>query len=237
MLMSHSHPFIFIHVAKAAGLSVRDALRDYAQEPEHFRIKRPAKIINGRPNLLYAMWKEALIHPTALTIRKEVGASVFNRYFKFAFVRNPWDLQVSMYHFIVKETGHQHHQKVKIMGSFSAYLDWMTATAKPFAKGAPKFQKDMLCDNNGQILADFVGRYENLQDDFAYICRRLNLKTQIAHLNQSSHRDYRYYYNQRTQNLVADYFQDDIALFGYEFEDYQNNADSMQRKDDAATNH
>lgn len=229
MLISHSHRFIFIHVAKAAGLSVRDALQDYVAEPEHFRIKRPAKIINSKPNPLYAMWKEALIHPTALTIRKELGGVVFNSYFKFAFVRNPWDLQVSMYHFILKETEHRHHHTVKAMRDFTEYLDWVIATAKPFAKGATKFQKDMLCDSNGQVLADFVGRYENLSADFAYICQRLNLKTCIPHLNQSQHRDYQSYYDEKTKALVADYFKEDIALFGYEFESYQNTAVYMQR--------
>lgn len=229
MLISPSHRFIFIHVAKVAGLSVREALNPYAEEPEHFRIKRPDQLINGKPNLLYAMWKEALIHPTAVQIRKELGEPVFNSYFKFAFVRNPWDLQISMYHFILKETQHRHHQAVKAMANFANFLEWVMATPKPFAKGATKFQKDMLCDSNGQVLADFVGRYENLTDDFAYLCQRLNLKTQIPHLNQSQHRDYQSYYDAKTKQLVADYFKEDIELFGYEFEGYHNNAAYLQR--------
>lgn len=230
MLISHSHHFIFVHVAKVAGLSVRDALGDYVEEPEHFRIKRPAKIINGKPNILYAMWKEALIHPTAAKIRQELGELTFDDYFKFAFVRNPWDLQVSMYHFILKETGHIHHQKVKAMASFSEYLHWVIATPKPFTKGATKFQYQMLCDDEGRVLVDFVGRYENLNADFDYLCQRLNIQATMPHLNQSKHRDYRAYYDAETRELVADYFQEDIALFGYEFEGYQNHAAYLQRE-------
>jgi Sulfotransferase family len=229
MLISHSQHFIFVHVAKVAGLSLRDALEDYVEEPEHFRIKRPAKIIHGKPNVLYAMWKEALLHPTALQIRTAVGDEMFNSYFKFAFVRNPWDLQVSMYHFILKETQHRHHHTVKAMANFTEYLEWMMATPKPFTKGATKFQKDMLCDEQGQVLVDFVGRYENLTADFEGICQRLNIQSTIAHLNQSHHRDYPSYYDQKSRELVTDYFQEDIALFGYEFVGYQNTADYMQR--------
>ena len=43
MLISHSHRFIFFHVAKTAGLSVRNALQPYAEEPTKFKIKRPPK--------------------------------------------------------------------------------------------------------------------------------------------------------------------------------------------------
>jgi hypothetical protein len=229
MLISHSHRFIFIHVAKVAGLSLRDALHDYVEEPEHFRIKRPAKIIKGQPNPLYAMWESALIHATALQSRKELGESVFKSYYKFAFVRNPWDLQVSMYHFILKETAHIHHQKVKAMAGFSEYLEWVIATAKPFTKGATKFQKQMLCDNEGRVLVDFVGRYENLTADFAYLCQRLKIQASIAHLNQSQHSDYQSYYDKKSRDWVADTFKEDIELFGYEFASYQNSADYMQR--------
>ena len=230
MLISHNQRFIFVHVAKVAGLSIRDALEDYIEEPEHFRIKRPAKIINGKPNILYAMWKEALIHPTVVKIRKELGELIFEDYYKFAFVRNPWDLQVSMYHFILKETAHTHHQTVKAMASFNDYLHWMMATKKPFAKGATKFQQQMLCDETGKVLVDFVGRYENLNADFDYLCQRLNIQATMPHLNQSKHRDYRNYYNAQSRDLVADYFKEDIALFGYEFEGYQNHATYLQRE-------
>ena len=229
MLISHSHRFIFVHVAKSAGLSLRDALCDYVEEPEHFRIQRQAKLVNGKPNTLYAMWKEALIHPTAVQIRKELGESPFDSYFKFAFVRNPWDLQVSMYHFILKETGHRHHQTVKAMANFADYLEWVVATPKPFAKGATKFQKDMLCDHQGRVLVDFVGRYETLGTDFEYLCQRLGIRASMLHLNQSYHRDYRCYYDKKTQDLVADFFKEDIALFGYNFDSYKNHADYMQR--------
>jgi len=230
MLISHRQRFIFIHVAKVAGLSVRNALDNYVEEPEHFTIKRPVKIIRGQPNPLYAMWESALTHATAVQTRKAFGEPIFNDYYKFAFVRNPWDLQVSMYHFILKETQHIHHQTVKAMESFSDYLHWMMATKKPFAKGATKFQKQMLCDEAGNVLVDFIGRYENLSVDFNYVSQHLNIQSTMPHLNQSKHRDYRCYYDNQSCALVADYFKEDIALFGYEFESYQNHTAYMQKE-------
>jgi len=229
MLISHSHQFIFFHVAKVAGISIRKALSNYVEEPDYFRIKRPAKFINDKINPLYTMWESALLHATVTKTREELDENMFNHYYKFAFVRNPWDLQVSMYHFILREPEHIHYQRVKSMGSFANYLEWVAVTKKPFPKGAAKFQKETLCDNSGKVLVDFVGRYENLHEDFLYICQQLNIQAIMPHLNKSQHKNYQSYYNQNTQKLVEDHFKDDIALFGYTFDSYQNIADYMQK--------
>ena len=100
MLISHSHRFIFFHVAKTGGMSVRKALLPYTEEPARFKIKRPPAHKAGRPNPFYAIWEALLLHATARDAQKELPATVFDEYYKFAFVRNPWDWQVSMYNII-----------------------------------------------------------------------------------------------------------------------------------------
>ena len=230
MLISHSHQFIFFHVAKVAGISLRKALDNYTEELSFFRIKRPAKLINDKPNPLFIIWKSALLHATVKQTQKELDKAIFNNYYKFAFVRNPWDLQVSMYHFILKESKHIHHQRIKEMNSFAKYLEWVVVTKKPFPKGATKFQKETLCNEAGDVLVDFVGRYENLQEDFAYICLQLKINATMPHLNKSEHKSYQSYYTQESQDLVAEHFKEDIILFGYDFDGYQNKADYLQKK-------
>ncbi len=230
MLISHERAFIFFHVAKVAGLSLREALNPYTVEPEKFKIRRPVKTINGKTNPLYAIWESALTHATALSTQKEFGDLIFQRYFKFAFVRNPWDWHVSMYHFILKETAHIHHQRVKGFVGFTDYVRWMVNENKPFAKGATRHQKDMLCNPAGKVMVDFVGRYENLADDFSYVCRILNLQTTMPYLNKSKHATYQSYYDKETRHLIAEHFKDDIELFGYDFEGYTNKADYLLRR-------
>jgi hypothetical protein len=139
-------------------------------------------------------------------------------YYKFAFVRNPWDWHVSMYHFILSEPTHTKHSLVKSFGNFKNYLEWVIATPHPFAKGATKFQKDALTDGAGKLLVDFVGRYETLAQDFDRVCQTLNITTHLPHVNKSAHQDYRDYYDARTRQMVADHFAEDIALFGYSFD-------------------
>ncbi|MGK5092454.1 sulfotransferase family 2 domain-containing protein [Deltaproteobacteria bacterium TL4] len=219
MLISYTHKFIFFHVAKVAGLSIKEALKDYAQEPEKFKVRRPARIINGKPNPLYEMWDAFMTHVKAKEAQKELPEAIFNQFYKFAFVRNPWDWQVSMYHFIIKETNHINHELVKSMAGFGDYLKWIVSTPKnPYAKGATPFQKDMLIDQEGKIIVDFIGRYESLTQDFQKVCQKLQLNSALPFINQSAHRDYKLYYNDETKKMVEEYFKEDIELFGYTFD-------------------
>ncbi|MDE3088022.1 MAG: sulfotransferase family 2 domain-containing protein [Chloroflexota bacterium] len=222
MLISHSHRFIFFHVAKTAGLSVREALMPYTEEPTQFKIKRPPRLKDGQPNPFYTVWEALLLHAKASDAQKELPPEIFERYYKFAFVRNPWDWQVSMYHFILSDPTNARHQLVKSFGNFERYLEWVIATPHPFAKGATKLQKEALADRDDKLLVDFIGRYETLAQDFNHVCRTLNITTELPHVNKSAHRDYRDYYDERTRQLVADHFAADIALFGYTFEGIRN---------------
>ena len=221
MLISYSHRFIFIHVGKTAGMSMRDVLKTYAEEPERFKMRRPPKLNGERPNPLYTVWETLLLHPKARDVQKALPADVFTTFYKFAFVRNPWDWQVSMYHFLLREPTAAKHDEVKALGSFDAYVEWVIATPDPYPKGISKMQCDMLTDSQGKVLVDFVGHYETLAQDFLHVSQVLQINAVLPHLNQSEHRDYRSYYNQHTQKLIAEHFHADIALFAYEFDDYR----------------
>lgn len=218
MLISHTHKFIFFHVAKAAGMSVRDALKPYAREPEKFRIRRPPRISGGKPNPLYEIWRYSVLHAKARDARKELPEEVYDNFYKFAFVRNPWDWQVSMYHFILRDPTHVRYPIVSAMGAFEEYLEWVLASKRPYPRGASKFQKDMLTDDQGNLITDFVGRFETLTQDFANACQVIGISASLPKLNTSVHKDYRSYYNEKTRKMVEEHFEADIELFGYTFD-------------------
>lgn len=218
MLISYSHQFIFFHVAKTGGLSMRDALKPYSRDPDKFRVKRPKPEIDGKPNRFYEVWEASLLHASAQQARQELPEDVFYPFFKFAFVRNPWDLQVSMYHFVLREPEHIYHDQIKALSGFEEYAEWVAAAAKPYPKGAPKLQRDMLVNQDGALLVDFVGRFERLSEDFTTICQRLKLAICLPHRNKTEHRGYQSYYSPRSRQLIADAFAADIEQFHYTFE-------------------
>ena len=143
---------------------------------------------------------------------------VYQGLFKFAFVRNPRDLQVSSYHHIKRERPHL----LEDNESFGAFLrrkldpqrEWQYHIDTSITP-----QLDYLIDLRGNQIVDFVGRYESLQTDFDHCCERIGLPKQaLPHRRRAVDRAaYRDYYDEKTKALVEQHFAADIKAFGYEF--------------------
>ena len=199
MLISDSHSFIFVHIYKTGGKSVRAALRSYRDCPTLFR---------------RVLEKLGLIKLPTHASAQDVRASHPDRwaqYFTFAYVRNPWSWQVSLYHFMKQQEEHKQHEEVAAIASFREYLDWRL-------DGRKHLQQEYICDANGTLMVDFVGRVECMSDDFQEICARIGVEASLPHKNKSSHRDYRDYYDDEMREQVAEHFAEDIERFGYDFD-------------------
>lgn len=218
MLISPTRRFIFFHVGKTGGMSIRAALMPYAQEPEKFKINRPPRTHGGRPNPLYSVWETLLWHATARDAQAALPAAIFADYYKFAFVRNPWDWHVSMYHFLLNKPTLWQYPVVKERGSFAGYVEWACSTAAPFPRGITRLQSEIITDSAGRLLVDYLGRFETLGADFLSVCAKLAISAPLPHMNQTSHSGYQTYYDERTKKLIADNFAQDIELGKYTFD-------------------
>jgi hypothetical protein len=206
MLISHRHRFIFIHLWKTAGTSVRRALDPYVEG----RWRRRVAGVTRRLGLPFP--RTDPIHLAAPEVRERVGPEVYDRYFAFGFVRNPWDWQVSLYHWTLAHPEHFQHDFVRQLGGFDPYIRWRV-------EKEVRLEQTFFADAEGRLLVDYVGRIETLQDDFAEICRSIGLPAvTLPHANASRPRDYRTFYTDETRELVAQTFADDIALFRYDFD-------------------
>ena len=172
MLISYEHRFLFVHVPKAAGSSVRATLSPLAP-------RAPDRLLNvllAHSHLPLA-WRELYRlkrfsgHARARDIRRELPREIWDGMFKFAFVRNPWDRLVSSYHYILRRKHHHRHRKVAALGSFSSYARYEMQRGK-------FLQHDMLSDGRGKLIVDFVGRVECQHEDFAQICARIGIEAQ-----------------------------------------------------------
>ena len=79
--------------------------------------------------------------------------------------------------------------------------------------------KELVCDKQGNILADYIGRFENLEKDFKYIKEKLSLKGTLEHVNKNPlerKKNYLDYYEQESIELVNLVYKDDFEIFGYE---------------------
>ena len=156
-------------------------------------------------------------HALAKDIRTGLPRAVFDNFYKFAFVRNPWDWNVSNYHYILKHPDHYQHAELKALGGFEAYVDWQVDNHYT--------QKYVLADETGNLVVDYVGHMERLEADFNHILSHLGLPpVKIPHKNRSDHTDYRGYYNDHTRALIAELFSDDIEAFGYTFDGLKSSA-------------
>lgn len=212
MLISKKRKFIFIHIYKTAGLSVTDALMPFAVRavPEN-KWQRLAHRVSRKIQSIISFDPESFPrHTKASELIEAIGRKTFDSYFSFAFVRNPWDWQVSLYHYMRKSTYHHQHEFSKSFAGFDDYIRWR-------CENEVRFQKDFIYSAEGELLVDFVGKLENIENDFNTICSRIGVTATLPKLNVSNTVPYQQFYNEETQELVRRAFEPDIKLFGYEF--------------------
>ncbi|MFQ5509850.1 MAG: sulfotransferase family 2 domain-containing protein [Leptospirillia bacterium] len=207
MIVSHKHRFIFIHIYKVAGTSLRRALAQAsASWWELMRSRLTGNRSTDEPHL------------RARQIRERLTPEVYDTFYKFAFVRNPWDWQVSLYHYALDNPTHFQHELMKQLGSFEGYLRWRVEEEM-------RTQKDFVTDETGRLIVDYIGRLETLSDDFSHVLRTLGLKqVRLPQINRSSHKPYQDYYTDTGRELVAQAFGEDIEMFGYDFDGIRPNA-------------
>lgn len=204
MIISHSKKFIFIHIYKVAGTSISTALRRYNHLPS--KLNRLKSVLKIYPRVYSRDFNG---HITAKELRRSIP-NYFDQYFKFAFVRNPWDWQVSLYHFAKQNKEHHQHKLISKM-NFEEYIDWRVHEDL-------HLQKDFINDDEDNSLVNFVGKFEQLQSDFQTICNHLTIKDCcLLHKKKSEHLAYQNYYSQKTKSIVEEAFRDDITLFKYSF--------------------
>ena len=211
MLISYSRRFIFIHIYKVAGTSIRDALKPYSYNPNTFLPTRLLRTLGAHKVVSHHRLQKLGGHAHATEVRDALPAEIFGEFYKFAFARNPWDWQVSLYNFALKDPTHHQHELMKSLGGFEKYLEWRVNEEL-------RLQKDFVVDERGELIVDFVGRYETLERDFNEVCARVGAGSRLPHLNRTPRKSYTDYYTPETEALVAEAFREDVEFFGYDFE-------------------
>ncbi len=232
MILSHRHRFIFIKTRKTAGTSVEIALSKHCgpddiitriapddeavrQElgyrgPQHWQ--RPW--YQYRPSHLRKLVRKRKIaalywnHVSAATILQTIDKSVWNSCFKFCFERNPWDKVVSYYQY---HKGHNRNYPPTLERFFSLGMEGLASSHNLYTL-------------DGAVAVDEVARFENLEDDFARIAKRLGLPDvpELPRTKAGFRKDRRPLDEVLTpamRDRIGEVFAPEIELFGYTFED------------------
>ena len=219
MLISHSHQFLFVHVAKTGGTSVRAALRRYRWFSRYAPMILAASLMSQMTRPRHRLGVKFPRHAKAVAAYEMLPAEIYRGLFKFVFVRNPWDLQVSSWHHI----GREKPQVLRQTRTFEEFLRLKFDPERPYdymLDISRELQSDYLVDLHGHTIVDYIGRYEHLQDDFNDICDRIGIpRRALPHERQAvDRRDYRRYYDDNTAELVAGHYAADIERLGYTFD-------------------
>ena len=243
MIISHKYKFIFLKPAKTASTSVEIALAKHCGDEDVVTpLREFLSVYDGEAYVHHARnYKEKgyYHHINPDKIEKMVGPDMWNTYFKFTIVRNPWDLQISWLWWKIKKVKHKKgslshyiHLIRQNMTEFQYYVDYFNRIRRKITK------KDYIWlhgrdipildntryyfDRNGNPICDFYIRYENLQEDCRQVCEKLGIPYEKLPLTKDKVRDrekyYSQYYDEETKRIIEKYFKKEIEYFGYKFE-------------------
>jgi hypothetical protein len=204
MLISKNKDFVFFHIPKTAGGSITVLLSKYSDN--HNKDKQP--INKSKPG-----WMTRYHVPTKRQSFNHMHSFVdpsYNDYdcknmFSFSFVRNPYTRIISLYKFLKK------YEKVPFL-RFCKYLH----THRPISITQYKY---LSLDN--KIPLDFVGKYENIKEDFNYVCEQIGIPERYINLGFEHKADlinYKDYYCAEYKEIVDKVFDIDFKTFNYKKE-------------------
>ncbi|MCH9661235.1 MAG: sulfotransferase family protein [Bacteroidetes bacterium] len=223
-MISKQRKFIFVHNFKTGGTSIEKKLghfnhlindvqdhrtiKDFetlTEQTRFLKLSAYALLKKGKPQTAFQNLKQAFF--PVLT------KAQYESYYKFTFVRNPWARVYSWYANIMKDPTMRTAYRITDDNlSYEAFLK-EKIDHKRFS------QWHFITNKAGEVPMDFIGRFENLQEDFNIVCE--HLKIEDSGLPRLLHRSYSPYtenYTDSTKDLIYQLYRKEIDYFEYEFD-------------------
>ncbi len=207
-MIFHKHKAIFFHVGKTAGTSIEEMLM-----PKH-----GMDPYESNRELMFGMDKELNIylhHASCKTIKNIVSPTIFNDYFKFSVVRNPFTRMVSTYYYTL-----DYHKKY-----FGEFRDFILAlpelsTRANVLAGSHYISQTHYTHINGQKIMDYIGKFENLASVVENLNQKLNIECSLPKINIRKQterpKDINELYDDETFSIIQSVYKDDFVTYGYD---------------------
>jgi len=224
-MISHKHKCIFIHISKCAGTSVEKAFGVTSQGAGE-----------GNYETLAGWCPENKLHlhhatPQQLLDLGYISSEIWNSYYKFIIVRNPWDRALSDYFWLIQNTGKydSFSNFVKAGGDFG---DILSCRTKEYRGDHLTLQKDYFTLDGKTITYDAVVRFENTEKGFSKVTSDLALPKAFflrrRNVNQNKLTHYSLFYTPKRKQLIAQQYGDDIKYLGYLYEEKKQLIDCVK---------
>ena len=261
-MISKQGRFIFFHIPRTGGSSVQDCLwggRTNTQAGSHphdssdyygpydwhlygFDADKNKEVYNNEIGNVVGHvgqglydWNTNFLAQESQPYSLNYGKEKFEEYFKFTFVRNPWDRFISLWVKFKEEVKLQE----QFNGLFDLHIDYDFKEPRELLKFLLlAHRKDLLLprwfkpqyeyvhDQNLRVLTNYVGMYEKFQFSFDFLCDRIDVPHKELPWSDEKHRrhkieekHYTDYYDPVMISAVAEIYHQDIRTWKYEFED------------------
>lgn len=221
-MSSETPDVIFIWIPKTAGSGIYKVLSQYGCAKRLWKqiVREPVFVDRGISTFGH-------VDIQACLEQGVLDRDYYERAFKFCFVRNPWDRFRSYHAHLVR------HYKLKrrffpdTVASFDKFVHSMkerkilkigffnSKNLSPLNN-----QVEWITDDSGKLIVDFVGRFENLDEDVQKVFSRIGIEGVLKRTRNTKPSDvppYPEIYTDETREIIRQMYQRDISLFEYEF--------------------
>lgn len=215
MLVSHRKKFVYIKTVKTAGTSVESYFEKYCMPKGEWEFTHSREQYVSDTGVIgyrgpQAKSKEWFNHMRALEIQNRLGKQVWDEYFKFCVIRNPFDKLVSLFFFRLYKGAIKFEKDDKPVQNFRTWL----------GTDVPVPDRNMYTIS-GQICIDYFIRYEDINAGVKHVCEQLGVpfRPERIPVLKAGFRDHSIslcnYYTEELLSKVAEAYAFEIEQFGF----------------------
>lgn len=193
------YKLLFVHIPKSAGISIHKSL---------FKINSPGHFTSGS------------------ACKERFTDQEWKQLYKFTFVRNPYTRLYSAYNYLATG-GRQTKLDKKYQEELNSYTNFEDFVLKGLKSAINKEilhfipQMKLITDDKDNLIVDFIGKFENLEDDIKKLSKKTPKKIpiELEFHNKGKKRitDYREVYTDEMIQVIEEVYGNDLKQLGYQF--------------------
>ncbi|MDJ0729444.1 MAG: sulfotransferase family 2 domain-containing protein [Crocosphaera sp.] len=219
-MISLSHNFIFVHIPKTGGTSIQSLLMKYSEDRIVYKDK-------SNPNNSFWLFNDQLSlkkHSKLKEYKNKIDYDTYKKMFRFAVIRNPWDMMISWY--FSPHSGRTQWDRdkfIKLLYSVPRPRNFLLLPSLKTRILEKIYENLKIPDSLYNIKLDrdidYLIKFENLESDWNKVCKLIGITPETLPKKHKSKRlHYSHYYDDELKELVANKFVLEIKYMGYKFE-------------------